>query len=96
MPNFSGSDAAAIAILQKMADFVVDGEPEENSLLKLVVSEPAEFKDRNLAKHLSLLPWNDSDFSESFENSLGKGLQMVFCRLKNDQLAVVSIFLFRF
>lgn len=87
-PSFPDSDAAAIAALQNMADFVVEGETEENSLLKLVISEPNEFKDRNLARHLSTLPWGDSFFSKSFESSLARGLQMVFCRLRNDQLAV--------
>lgn len=73
-----------------MADFLIEGDGEENSLLKLVIKEPNEFRDRNLAVHLSALPWADMTFTESFEQSLARGFQMVFCRLRNDQLAFVS------
>lgn len=88
-PSFE-SDAAAIAQLKKMAEFVEDPATGEDSLLALTISEPAEFRDRDLARHLQGLPWADDVFTHSFEQSLARGLQMVFCRTRTDALAVVS------
>ncbi|KAL0274988.1 UNVERIFIED_CONTAM: hypothetical protein PYX00_002987 [Menopon gallinae] len=62
---------------------------DDNVLLKLVISEPYEFKDRNLSSHLASLPWSDTLFTESFESSLAQGFKIVFCRLRNNQLAIV-------
>ncbi|EEB11553.1 hypothetical protein Phum_PHUM125540 [Pediculus humanus corporis] len=63
---------------------------DENSLLKLKINEPNEFKGKNLSAYIESLPWNDTSFTKSFENSLAKGLQIVFCRIRNNKLAIVS------
>lgn len=62
----------------------------ENSLLKLIISEPNEFKGRNLSKYIESLPWEDMLFTKSFEKSLANGLQIVLCRIRSNILAIVS------
>lgn len=85
LPVLSILDPDADAIAKLLKTF-----SEENSLLKLVINEPNEFRGKNLGKYIESLPWDDMLFTKSFESSLARGLQIVLCRIRNNKLAIVS------
>lgn len=91
-PTFTGSDEEVIARLKQMPSYIIEdvNNDEENFLLRLEIKEPPEFSNRSLIGHLSALPWYDMLLTKPVERGLNRGLQMVFCRLSDESLGVVS------
>lgn len=88
----------AILALKAAKDFTIEGEGDAEAagagpgglFADLVIQEPAQFKNRTFTEHLLALPWTESDFTSRLEEFLSSS-HMAFCRLQDDQLAVVSI-----
>lgn len=87
----------AINALKAAKDFTIEGEGDAERagagpgglFADLVIREPSQFKNRTFTEHLLALPWTAEDFTSRLEEVLSSS-HMSFCRLQDDQLAVVS------
>lgn len=50
---------------------------------------------RTLAEHMQALPWTEELLARSIEKNLYHGKHMTFCRMRNDNLAMVRIHFLR-
>lgn len=88
----------AILALKAAKDFTIEGEGDPEGagagpgglFADLVIREPAQFRNRTFTEHLLALPWTEADFTLRLEEFLSRS-HMAFCRLQDDQLAVVCI-----
>ncbi|XP_049950240.1 MOXD1 homolog 1-like isoform X1 [Schistocerca serialis cubense] len=88
------ANAQAISVLKRMRGFteegVTEGADEGTGGLfgELVIREPEEFRNRSLVAHLQDLPWSDPLLASPVEQRLYAGKHMVFCRTREDDLAI--------
>lgn len=57
---------------------------------KLIISDPVDFHDRSFMAHLNQLPWAEPLFTRRVEQTVLTGKHMIFCRVSNDSISVVS------
>lgn len=63
---------------------------------KLIISDPVEYHDRSFMAHLNQLPWSEPLFTRRVEQTVLTGKHMTFCRVSNESISVVKLYLLYF
>lgn len=64
-----------------------------NQIDKLIISDPSELHDRSFMAHLNQLPWTAPLFTRKVEQTVLTGKHMTFCRVSNESISVVCIYM---
>lgn len=82
----------AINALKNAKEYSIDGEQDitQNIFEKLIIKDPAEFRNKTFMEHLQDLPYNETIFTKKLEEFFYTGLHLTFCRKRDDTLAIVS------
>ncbi|XP_074030668.1 MOXD1 homolog 1 isoform X1 [Leptinotarsa decemlineata] len=87
--NSEEANQRAIIALKNAKEYSIDGESSERHVFdKLVIKEPAEFKNLTFTEHLHNMPYNETVFTKKMEEYFYKGLHLTFCRKRDDSLII--------
>lgn len=83
----------AIIALQNAKDYTIEGDYSDGRTMfeKLIIKEPAEFRNKTFMDHLQNIPFNESLLTRNIEAYFYTGLHLTFCRKRDDSLAIVSM-----
>ncbi|CAA9994183.1 unnamed protein product [Nesidiocoris tenuis] len=77
------------SLLKAMADIDNDNGEARTIFSELIIYKPEEFQNKSFTAHLKDLPWHDSSFTQSVEKILNGRRHQTFCRLQNNEPAMV-------
>ncbi|KAJ8944429.1 hypothetical protein NQ318_002125 [Aromia moschata] len=80
----------AMLALRNAKEYSIEGENGEGRSVfdKLVIKDPAEFRNLTFTDHLQNIPYNETIFTKKMEEYFYKGLHLTFCRKRDDTLAI--------
>ncbi|KAJ8981753.1 hypothetical protein NQ317_004933, partial [Molorchus minor] len=80
----------AIMALRNAKEYSIQGEVAEGQGVfdKLIIKDPAEFRNLTLSDHLQNIPYNETILTKKMEEYFYKGLHLTFCRKRDDTLAI--------